>query len=60
MVHFKYPGINGYDFQICVFLSLTIVLALANIGDPGEMPHNLAFYLGLHVFLEVTKLAKIR
>ena len=33
------------EFQ---FLSLKIVLALENIVDPNEMPHNAAFHLGLH------------
>ena len=31
-----------------VFLSLKVVLFLANSADPDEMQHNAAFHLGLH------------
>ena len=31
-----------------VFLSLKIIFILANIVDPDEMPHEVAFHLGLH------------
>ena len=31
-----------------VFLSLKIDLILANEARPDEMPHNVAFHLGLH------------
>ena len=30
------------------FLSLKIVFVLANSVDPDEMPHYVAFHLGLH------------
>ena len=38
---FKYP-------TKIEFLSMKIVLILANIVDPDEMPHYAAFHLGLH------------
>ena len=46
IVHFKgslveYPKYN-------VFLSLNVVLILANSADPDEMQHYAAFLLGLH------------
>ena len=31
-----------------VFLSLKVVLILANTADPDEMQHYAAFHLGLH------------
>ena len=31
-----------------VFLSLNVVLALPNIVDPDEMPHDAKFHLGFH------------
>ena len=31
-----------------LFLTLNIGLVLANSVDPDEMPHNVAFHLGLH------------
>ena len=31
-----------------VFLSLKVVLILANSKDPDEMQHTAAFHLGLH------------
>ena len=31
-----------------VFLSLKINFVLANSADPDEMPHYVAFHLGLH------------
>ena len=31
-----------------LFLSLKIDFVLANSAYPDEMPHNVAFYLGLH------------
>ena len=30
-----------------VFLSLKVLLIIANSADPGEMQHNAAFYMGL-------------
>ena len=35
-----------------VFLSLIISLVLANRADPDEMPHYVAFHLGLQCFLK--------
>ena len=32
----------------CVFLSLDVILILANNGDPGEMQLYAAFHMGLH------------
>ena len=34
--------------MILIFLSLKIVLILANNADPDEMQHYAAFHLGLH------------
>ena len=34
-------------FKKSVFLSLTIDYVLTNSADPDEMPHNVAFHLGL-------------
>ena len=31
-----------------MFLSLKVVLILANIADPDEMQYDAAFHLGLH------------
>ena len=33
-----------------LFLSLKVVLILANSADPDEMQHIAAFHLGLHCF----------
>ena len=33
-----------------VFLSLRIFFVFADSGDPDEMPHNVAFHLGLNCF----------
>ena len=42
-------GVTGYNFQKkIVFLSLKINFVLANSADPDEMPHHVAFHLGLH------------
>ena len=46
MVHYIYLGVPNYIIQI-VFLSLFVS---ANNADPDEMPHNVAFYLGLHCY----------
>ena len=35
-----------------VFLSVKVVLILANSADPDEMQHNAAFHLGLHCLPE--------
>ena len=40
-------GVTGYNFLL-KFLSLKIVIALANSVGPDEMLHNAAFHLGLH------------
>ena len=49
MVHFIYQRITCYNFQIkIVFLSLYMILVLANSEEPDEMPHYAAFHLGLH------------
>ena len=36
--------------RIIVFLSLKVDFVSANIADPVEMPHYVAFYMGLHCF----------
>ena len=36
------------NFKFNMFLSLKIVFILANSVDPDEMPHTVAFHLGLH------------
>ena len=38
------PLVLNYD----LFLSLKLVLTLANSADPDEMQHTAAFHLGLH------------
>ena len=49
MSHCKYRGVTGYYFQIKLYnLSLSIAVVLSNSIDPDEMPHNVAFHLGLH------------
>ena len=49
MRQFFWGPTTGYNFQIKIaFLSLKMVLVLANNGDHGEMPHHAAFHLGLH------------
>ena len=53
MAHCVNRGVIGYDFQIrIVFYSLNIVIFLANSVDPDTMPHNVAFYQGLHCLLK--------
>ena len=49
IVHFK--GSNEEFFKcyvIVYFVSLNVVLILANNVDPDEMQHYAAFHLGLH------------
>ena len=41
----SYVAFLSYD----VFLSLEVVLILANSEDPDEMQHFAAFHLGLHI-----------
>ena len=43
---------NTTNFHIIEFLSLKIVLVLANSVDPDEMWHDGAFHLGLHCLLK--------
>ena len=48
ILYFKGPQVEvSYD----VFLSLKVVLILANSADPDEMQHYAAFLLGLHCLL---------
>ena len=42
------------EFSYDVFLSLNIVLNLANSADPDEMQHYAAFHLGSSLFAKVT------
>ena len=46
ILYFKVSQVEISKFQ--KFLSLKIVLILANSEDPDEMPHYVAFHLGLH------------
>ena len=49
MVHCIHCWVTGYSsIYNIVFLSLKINFVLANSADPDEMPHNVAFLLGLH------------
>ena len=49
MVHCIYRGVTGYSFQMeTVFHSLKFIFIFANSVDPDEMPHDVAFHLGLH------------
>ena len=41
-----------FFFNFYVFLSLKVVLILANSADSDEMQHCAAFNLGLHCFLK--------
>ena len=42
-------GSKVYNFQIkTVIFSLKFIFILANSVDPDEMPHDVAFHLGLH------------
>ena len=48
MIHCIYLGVSGYSFyQYCIF-SLMIFFTLTNSVDPDEMPHYVAFQLGVH------------
>ena len=53
MVHCVYWGVKGYSLQI--FFSLKNFIVLANSADPNEMPHYVAFYLGLHCLPKYSK-----
>ena len=50
LFHCIYREITGYNFKIIfLFLSLKIIVfVLANSVDLNEMPHDVAFHLGLH------------
>ena len=47
IVHFKGLWVD-YFLNYDGFLSLKVVLVLANGADPDEMQHYAAFHLGLH------------
>ena len=40
--------VNYRNIDYDVFLSLKVVLILANSADPDEMQHSAAFHHGLH------------
>ena len=45
--------IDGSQFPKKIpFLSLMIILVLANNEDPDETPYHVAFHLGLHCLLK--------
>ena len=46
IMYFKGSQVEFLNY--CVFLSLKVVLILANSVDPDEMQHYAAFHLGLH------------
>ena len=48
-----YLGVSHFNFSknIIAFLSEDL-FTLTNSIDPGEMPHNAAFHLGLHYLLK--------
>ena len=52
IVYFKGSQVEYLNYD--VFLSLKIVLILANNADPGEMQHYAAFHLGLHCLPKFT------
>ena len=35
-----------------VFLSMNCVFVVGNCADPDSMPHNVAYYLGLHCVMK--------
>ena len=45
---YMYLGVSGYIFKNIEFMVGRYFFTLANIVDPGEMPHYAAFHLGLH------------
>ena len=46
--HCVLSGVTGRILNYDVFLSINVVLILANSYNPDEMPHYAAFHLGLH------------
>ena len=46
ILYFKGAQVKVLNYD--VFLSLKVVLILANSADPDEMQHYAAFHLGLH------------
>ena len=49
--HCVFKGVTGRIFlNYDVFLSLKVVLILANSADSDEMQHYASFHLGLHCF----------
>ena len=52
MFHSIYWGTQVKISKNNVFLSLKFYFVVANSADPDEMPHYVAFHLGLH-FAEV-------
>ena len=48
IVYFKGSQIEFSKLLYDVFLSLKVVLIIANSVDSDEMQHNAAFHLGLH------------
>ena len=46
ILHFKRSQVESLNFE--VFLSLKVVLILANSADPYEIQHYAVFHLGLH------------
>ena len=49
-MYFKGSEVAFLNYDI--FLSLKVVLILANSADPDEMQHNAAFHLGLNCLLQ--------
>ena len=45
IVHYIFQWVIGRTFQIIIFFNVFI---LDNSADPDEMPHFVAFHLGLH------------
>ena len=49
--HWSKNSIHRQNFpNYDIFVSLKILLILANSADPDEMQHDAAFHLGLHCF----------
>ena len=38
----------GLNYDVLKFMSMKVVLIIANSGNPYEMQHGAAFHLGLH------------
>ena len=54
-MYFKGTQVRFFPKYIYIYMSLNVVLILANSADLDGMQHYAAFYLGLH-FVKITHL----